>query len=157
MQRRELPQVGHVDRGSVSDQQLGHLVVSVGAGVVEGHQAAAQRDTLLLPCPARCLQLASRARPTLCPWRAHRPRGAAGTPPPTLGCNRQQSEAGWSVGPPGPDSSHSEPCTATAERDRRVKTAPRAAGPVRTEREGNREDPGKLWRANSQSGSRKTF
>lgn len=45
MQRRELPQVGHVDGGAVSDQQLGHLVVAVGAGVVERHQPPAQRDT----------------------------------------------------------------------------------------------------------------
>lgn len=29
MERRELPQVGHVDRGSVSDQQLSHLIVTV--------------------------------------------------------------------------------------------------------------------------------
>lgn len=43
MQGRELPQVGHIDRGAVSDQQLGHLVVSVGAGVVEGDQPAAGR------------------------------------------------------------------------------------------------------------------
>lgn len=39
VQRRELPQVGHVDRGPVSDQQLGHLVVAVRTGVVEGNQA----------------------------------------------------------------------------------------------------------------------
>lgn len=39
MKRRELPKVGHIDGGSVSDQQLGHFVVTVGAGVVEGNQA----------------------------------------------------------------------------------------------------------------------
>lgn len=38
MERRELPQVGHVDRGSVPDQQLGHLVVTVRTGVMEGNQ-----------------------------------------------------------------------------------------------------------------------
>lgn len=47
----------------MSDQQLGHLVVAVGAGVVEGHQAAAQRDTPLLHRPALYRHLASRARP----------------------------------------------------------------------------------------------
>lgn len=40
MERRELPQVGHVDRGSVSDQQLGHLVVTVRTGVMEGNQTS---------------------------------------------------------------------------------------------------------------------
>lgn len=118
MQRRKLPQVGHVNRGAVSDQQLGHLVVAVGAGVMEGHQTTAHRDTRLFPYPALCPDVASRARPTLCPWRARPPRGAAGTPPPTLGCNQQQNEAEWSVAPPGPDSSHSEPCTASADRSR---------------------------------------
>lgn len=42
MQRRELPQVGHVDRGSVSDQQLSHLVVTVRTGVMQGDQTAAK-------------------------------------------------------------------------------------------------------------------
>lgn len=42
MQRRELPQVGHIDRGSVSDQQLGHLVVTVRTGVMQGDQTAAK-------------------------------------------------------------------------------------------------------------------
>lgn len=59
VQRRKLPQVGHVNRGAVSDQQLGHLVVAVGAGVVEGHQTAAQRDTPLRHYPARYLDVAS--------------------------------------------------------------------------------------------------
>lgn len=45
VERRELPQVGHVDRGPVSDQQLGHLVVTVGARVVEGNQTSAERET----------------------------------------------------------------------------------------------------------------
>lgn len=40
VQRRELPQVGHVDGGAVTHQQLGHLVVAVGAGVVQRDQAA---------------------------------------------------------------------------------------------------------------------
>lgn len=40
VQRRELPQVGHVHRSSVSDQQLSHLVVTVGARVVERNQTA---------------------------------------------------------------------------------------------------------------------
>lgn len=44
MERRELPQVGHVDRGPVSDQQLGHLVVTVRTGVMEGNQAAARGE-----------------------------------------------------------------------------------------------------------------
>lgn len=136
VQRRELPQVGHVDGGAVSDQQLRHLVVAVGAGVVEGHQPAAQRDTPLLRCPALYPDEPARARPTLCPWRAHRPRGAAGTPPPTLGCNQQRSEAEWSVAPPGPGSSHSEPCTASEDRNRRMRTVP--------EEQGNTEDPGNL-------------
>ena len=39
MKRSELPEVGYVDRGSVLDQELCHLVVAVGAGIVEGHQA----------------------------------------------------------------------------------------------------------------------
>lgn len=133
----------------MSDQQLGHFVVAVGTGVMEGHQTTAQRDTLLFHSPALYLDVAARARPTLCPWRAHQPRGAAGTPPPTLGCNQQQNEAEWSVAPPGPDSSHSEPCTATADRNRGIKTVPKAAGSVQTEQEGNREDPGNLLQQNS--------
>lgn len=32
----------------MSDQQLGHLVVSVGTGVMEGDQPAAEKDTALL-------------------------------------------------------------------------------------------------------------
>ncbi len=40
VQRRELPQVSHVDRGSVSDQQLGHLVVTIRAGVMERNQTS---------------------------------------------------------------------------------------------------------------------
>lgn len=54
-------------------------------------------------------------RHTLCPWRARRPRGAAGTPPPTLCCSQQQSEGEWSVVPPGLYNSHSEPYIATGE------------------------------------------
>lgn len=42
---RELPQVGHIDRSSVSDQQLGHLIVTVGACVVEGNQTAGEQKT----------------------------------------------------------------------------------------------------------------
>lgn len=45
VKRREFPQIGHVDRRSVSDQQLRHLVVTVGAGVVEGDQTAAGAET----------------------------------------------------------------------------------------------------------------
>ena len=40
MQRGELPQIHGVDIGSVMNQELGHLEMSVAAGVVEGHQAA---------------------------------------------------------------------------------------------------------------------
>lgn len=39
VERSELPQVGHVDRSSVSDQQLSHFIVTVGACVVKGNQA----------------------------------------------------------------------------------------------------------------------
>lgn len=92
----------------MSDQQLGHLVVAVGAGVVEGHQPAANKDTAL---PHRSplhlhgfASALSNVHRTLCPWRARRPRGAASTPPPTLGCSRRRNEAAWSVGPPDPDS-----------------------------------------------------
>lgn len=45
VQRRELPQVGHVHRSSVSDQQLSHLVVTVGARVVERNQTAGGAQT----------------------------------------------------------------------------------------------------------------
>lgn len=47
VERRELPQVGHVDRGAVSDQQLGHLVVTVRTGVMEGNQATVKRKQQL--------------------------------------------------------------------------------------------------------------
>ena len=40
VQRSELPEVGHIDRGTVLDEELCHLIVAVGAGIVEGHQAA---------------------------------------------------------------------------------------------------------------------
>lgn len=43
VERSELPQVCHVHRRPVSHQQLSHLVVTVGAGVVQGHQTSAQR------------------------------------------------------------------------------------------------------------------
>lgn len=53
VERCELPQVGHVDRGAVSDQQLGHLVVTVRTGVMEGNQASVKRKQhiiiILLP------------------------------------------------------------------------------------------------------------
>lgn len=59
MERRELPQVGHVDRGAVSDQQLCHLVVTVRAGVVKGNQAAVKtkRDDIVIftSLPTMCL------------------------------------------------------------------------------------------------------
>lgn len=53
--------------------------------------------------------------PTLCPWHARQPRGAAGTPPPTLCCSRQQSEGESSAFPPDLCNSHSEPYTTTGE------------------------------------------
>ncbi len=40
VKRGEFPQVGHIDRSSVSDQQLSHFIVTVGACVVEGNQTA---------------------------------------------------------------------------------------------------------------------
>ncbi len=40
VERRELPEVHGIDVGAVVDEQLRHLEVSVGAGVVQGHQAA---------------------------------------------------------------------------------------------------------------------
>lgn len=129
MQGCELPQVGHVNRGAVSDQQLGHLVVSVGTGVMEGDQPAARRTHRHSPLALLHALARSSLRRTLCPWRARRPRGAAGTPPPTLCCNRRRNEAAWSVGPPDPGSSHSEPCTATADGEReRIKAAPNRQG-----------------------------
>ena len=48
MERRELPQVGHVDGGSVSDQQLCHLVVTVRTGVMEGNQTTVEGKGYLL-------------------------------------------------------------------------------------------------------------
>ncbi len=40
VKRSELPEVHGIDVGAVVDEQLRHLKVSVGAGVVQGHQAA---------------------------------------------------------------------------------------------------------------------
>lgn len=45
MERRELPQVGNVDWGTMSDQQLGHLVVTIRTGVMEGDQTAVMAKT----------------------------------------------------------------------------------------------------------------
>lgn len=128
MERRELPQVSHVDRGSVSDQQLGHLVVTVRTGVMKGNQTTegtatvTHTQTELSETVCKCLLLClPQIKPqlkchTLCPWRARRPRGAAGTPPLTLCCSQQQSEGVWSVVPPGLYNSHSEPYTMTGKR-----------------------------------------
>lgn len=44
VKRRELPQVGHVDRRAVPHQQLGHFVVTVGAGVMERNQTPAEKN-----------------------------------------------------------------------------------------------------------------
>ena len=40
VQWSELPEVGHIDRGPVLDEKLCHLIVSIRAGVVQGHQSA---------------------------------------------------------------------------------------------------------------------
>jgi hypothetical protein len=40
VERSELPEVHGIDVGAVVDEQLRHLKVSVGAGVVQGHQPA---------------------------------------------------------------------------------------------------------------------
>ncbi len=40
MERSELPEVHGIDVRPVVDEQLRHLEVSVGAGVMQGHQAA---------------------------------------------------------------------------------------------------------------------
>ncbi len=40
VERSELPEVHGIDVCAVVDEQLRHLEVSVGAGVVQGHQAA---------------------------------------------------------------------------------------------------------------------
>jgi hypothetical protein len=40
VERSELPEVHGIDVGAVVDEQLRHLEVSVGAGVVQGHQPA---------------------------------------------------------------------------------------------------------------------
>lgn len=45
VKRGEFPQIGHIDRSSVSDQQLGHFIVTVGARVVEGDQTAGGAKT----------------------------------------------------------------------------------------------------------------
>lgn len=95
---------------------------------------------------------------TLCPWHARLPRAAAGTPPPTLGCSRQQSEGEWSVFPPDLCSSHSEPCTTTGERQRRRGTINMNIGFLneRDDQPRSRED-GDLWSSRQHNHSRRTL
>lgn len=44
MERGEFPQVGHIDWSPVPHQELGDLVVSIGAGIVKGNQATKQKE-----------------------------------------------------------------------------------------------------------------
>lgn len=44
VQRSELPQVRHVHRCAVLHQKFGHLVVTVGTGVVKGYQTTATNN-----------------------------------------------------------------------------------------------------------------